>query len=156
MKLTAEISEKEITFLDTVVYKGGRFLKEAFLDVKTRYKPTETFQYTHCSSCHTPGVRRGFIKGEAIGLLRTNSSENNFQEAMCNIKTRLEARGYPKNLIKSTSSEVSFAGRQSALKKQTKKTKDKIMLFVMTYHPETNTDAKMESHSKSATAENNL
>ena len=140
MKLTAEISEKEITFLDTVVYKGGRFLKEAFLDVKTRYKLTETFQYT-------PGVRRGFIKGEAIGLLRTNSSENKFQEAMCNIKTRLEARGYSKNLIKSTSSEVSFAGRQSALKKQTKQTKDKIMLFVMTYHPETNTDAKMESQS---------
>ena len=46
MKFTAEISEKEITFLDTVVYKGDRFLKEAILDVKTHYKPTETFQCT--------------------------------------------------------------------------------------------------------------
>ena len=46
IKFTAEISEKEITFLDTVVYKGDRFLKEAILDVKTHYKPTETFQYT--------------------------------------------------------------------------------------------------------------
>ena len=36
---------------------------------------------------------------------------------MCNFKTRLEARGYPKNLIESKLSEVSFAGRQSALKK---------------------------------------
>ena len=35
IKFTAEISEKEITFLDTVVYKGERFLKEAILNVKT-------------------------------------------------------------------------------------------------------------------------
>ena len=41
---------------------------------------------------------------------------------MCNFKTRLEARGYPKKVIESTLSEVSFAGRQSALKKQTKQT----------------------------------
>ena len=54
---------------------------------------------------------------------------------MCNFKTRLEARGYTKNLIESTLSEVSFAGQQSALKKQTKQTKGKIMPFVMTYHP---------------------
>ena len=75
IKFTAEISEKEITFLDTVVYKGERFLKETILDVKTHYKPTETFQYTRYSSCHPPGVKRGFIKGEAIKLLTTNSSE---------------------------------------------------------------------------------
>ena len=29
--------------LETVVYKGDRFPKEAILDVKTHYKPTETF-----------------------------------------------------------------------------------------------------------------
>ena len=79
---------------------------------------------------------------------------------MCNFKTRLEARGYPKSLIERTLSEVSFAGRQSALKKQTKQPKGKIMPFVTTYHPGvknfTNTDAQMESHPKSATAENNL
>ena len=55
IQLTAEISEKEITFLDTVVNKGERFLKEAILDVKTHFKLTET-------SCHPPGVTRGFIK----------------------------------------------------------------------------------------------
>ena len=87
IKFTAEISEKEITFLDTTVYKGGRFNKESILDIKTHYKPTETFQYAHYSSCHPPGVKRGFIKGEAIRLLRTNSSEINFQEAISSFKT---------------------------------------------------------------------
>ena len=66
IKFTADISDKEITFLDTVVYKGERFSKESILDIKTHYKPTETFQYTHFTSCHPPGVKRGFIKGEAI------------------------------------------------------------------------------------------
>ena len=62
LKFTAEISDKEITFLDTVVYKGERFQKDAILDIKTHYKPTETFQYTHYTSCHPPGVKRGFVK----------------------------------------------------------------------------------------------
>ena len=44
IKFTAEISDTEIAFLDTVVYKGVRFEKESILDIKTHYKPTETFQ----------------------------------------------------------------------------------------------------------------
>ena len=75
IKFTSEISDKEITFLDTCVYKGERFKEESIPDVRTYFKPTETFQYTHFPSCHPPGVRRGLIKGEALRLLRTNSSE---------------------------------------------------------------------------------
>lgn len=63
-KFTAEISESEIAFLDTIIYKRP----------KTHYKLTETFQYTHSTSCHSPGVKQGFIKGEVTRLLRTNSS----------------------------------------------------------------------------------
>ena len=50
IKFTAEISQSEITFLDTVVFKGERLKKESILDIKTHYKPTETFQYTHFNS----------------------------------------------------------------------------------------------------------
>ena len=45
IKFTAEISENEVTFLDIVV-KRERFINESILDIKTQYKPTETFQYT--------------------------------------------------------------------------------------------------------------
>ena len=97
-------------------------------------KPTETFQYTHYTSSHPPGVKRGFIKGEAIRLLRTNSSEKNFPKSLSNFKTRLLVRRYPKNLVERILSEVSFAGRQSALK-QKKRTHEQILPFVTTYHP---------------------
>ena len=45
---------------------------------------TETFQYTNYNSCHPAGVKKGFVKGEALRLLRTNSSKVLFEE---NIKT---------------------------------------------------------------------
>jgi len=79
IKFKAEISEKEITFLDTNVYKGQRFYKESLLDGRTHYKPTETLQYTNFNSCHPPGVTKGFIKGEALRHLRTNSSKTTFE-----------------------------------------------------------------------------
>ena len=50
-------------FLDTIVYKGTRFKEKSILDVKTHFKKTETFQYTHFTSCHPPSVKKGFVKG---------------------------------------------------------------------------------------------
>ena len=43
IKFTAEISDSEIAFLDTKVYKGERFNRDSTLDVQTHYKQTETF-----------------------------------------------------------------------------------------------------------------
>ena len=45
-KFTTEISDKKINFLDATVFKGERFNKQAILDIRTHFKPTETFQYT--------------------------------------------------------------------------------------------------------------
>ena len=43
IKLMAEISDTETTFLDTNIYKGERFKSNSVLDVRTHFKPTETF-----------------------------------------------------------------------------------------------------------------
>jgi len=40
--------------------------RKSFLDIKTYYKPTETFQYTHFTSCHPQGIKRGFIKDKQM------------------------------------------------------------------------------------------
>ena len=117
IKFTAEISDKEINFLDTTVYKGERFHNQGILDIRTHFKPTETFQYTHFSSCNPHGVRKGLIKGEALRLLRTNSSAKSFYENIYNFKKRLRARGYPHNLIEKITSEVKFTEQKSALQK---------------------------------------
>ena len=134
IKFTAEISDTEITYLDTCVYKGERFKRESILDVRTHFKPTESFQYTEFSSCHPPGVWKGFIKGEALRLLRTNSSEKTFEENTTQFKRRLRERGYPDNLSKKILSEVNFSQRMSALQNKLK-TRKRILPFVTEYRP---------------------
>ena len=69
IKFTAEISDKEINFLDTTVYKGERFHNQGILDIRTHFKPIETFQYTHFSSCNLHRIRKGLIKGKSLKLL---------------------------------------------------------------------------------------
>ena len=56
---TAETSDTETVFLDTVVYKGTRFKERSILDVKTHFKQTETFQHAQ---------KKGFVKGEALRI----------------------------------------------------------------------------------------
>ena len=78
--------------------------------------------------------KRGFIKGKALRLLRTNSYETTFEESIFNFKSRLITRGYPHKMIQTMLSEVNFAERQLALQ-QKKKTLKQILPFVTTYHP---------------------
>ena len=61
IKLTAQISDSEIAFLDTKEYKGEIFNRDSTLNVQMHYKQTETFQYTNFYSCHPPGIKKGFI-----------------------------------------------------------------------------------------------
>ena len=49
----AEIRDAETVFLHTSGYNGGDFRYESVFYVRTHFKPTETFQYTHFL-CHPP------------------------------------------------------------------------------------------------------
>ena len=100
IKFTAAISDTETIFLDTntAIYKGERFKSNSVLDMRTHFKPAETFQHRHFSSCHQPGVKKGFVKGEALKIFRTISSKDIFEQLIQNFKSRLRERGYPKNL----------------------------------------------------------
>ena len=82
--------------------------KNSILDVRTHFKPTETFQCTnlyscHIGACHPPGVTKGFIKGEARSF-----------------STRLKNRDYPATTVEKILSEVIFADRKKALEQRNK------------------------------------
>ena len=134
IKFTAEISGQEITFLDTNVYKGLSFNTVSILEVKTHFKPTETFQYTEFTSCHPPGVKKGFIEGEALRLFRINSSRSNFEENIAKLKRNLVERGYPERLIHETHSEVKFENRNATVTQKLKVYK-RMLPFVTQYQP---------------------
>ena len=103
-----------------------RFKDQSILDVKAYFKPRETFQYTHFTSCHPQSRKNGFVKGEALRILRTNSSEDTFEENISKLekKRKLQNRGYPRNLVEKLLSEIKFTGRGSVLKANNKTQKD--------------------------------
>ena len=108
IKFTAETLCRETTFSDTTIYKGERFNNESFVNMRDHLNPTKTYQYTLFTMCHPPGVEKGFVKGEAIRLLRTNSSKGIFEDNIKEFKTHLLERGYPNNFMNNTLSEVRF------------------------------------------------
>ena len=134
IKFTAEISNIETNFLDTTVFKGERFHKDSILDITTHFKPTEKFQYTHYTSCHAPGMKKGFIKGEALRLLRINSSETKFEENIRNFKSNLRVQGYPDYLVNKVLAEVKFTNR-SALEQKPQRMQSGLIPFVTQYNP---------------------
>jgi len=77
-------------------------------------------------------IHQGFIKGEALRLLRTNSSKTAFEGKIKHFKSHLLERGYPENLVQRTLSEVIFENRKQALQPKPK-TNQKILPFVMQY-----------------------
>ena len=136
IKFTCEMSSERAVFLDTEVFKGPRLSTLKILDSQTHFKPTETFQYTDFSSCHPFNTKKGFIKGEALRLLRTNSVKENFDKYKRDFKQRLCNRGYPTALVDKILTEVQFSDRTEDLRNKTKKEKE-MLPFVTTYNPAT-------------------
>ena len=112
-------------FLDTVVYKGTRFKEKSILDVTTHVKKTETFQYTHFTSCHPSSVKKGFVKGEALRIQRTNSSKTTFEENISDFKKRLIDRGYPQTMIENLLSDIKFTERERVCTPETQQQRAK-------------------------------
>ena len=108
IEFTAETFDTETALLDTVVDKGTRFKEKSILDAKTHFKQTETFLHTHFTSCHLPSVKKGFVKGEALRILRKNSSETTFEKKIHISKKCLMDGGYPQTLIENILSEIKF------------------------------------------------
>ena len=52
-------------------------------------KPTETLQYTFFTTCHPQGAKKGFVKVEALRLLRKNSLNKTFEEKTKHLKKTL-------------------------------------------------------------------
>ena len=134
---THKMSSEKLVFRDTEVFKDPRFITDKILDVQTHFKPTETFQYTHFSSCHPLSVKKGFVKGEALRLLRTNSVKESFEFKKLQFLTRLLERGYPKSFAEDILTEIKFSMRNTALQNKSKTAKKTIRPFITISNPAT-------------------
>ena len=91
------------------MYKGDRFNKESILDMQIHFKATcRNLLNMNYDLCHPAGVMKGFMKGAALRLPRTNSSQFTFEENMSNFKTRLQNRDYPARIVEKHLSEIKY------------------------------------------------
>ena len=134
LKFTYTASYNEIQFLDLIIYKGERFRTLNILDVRCFTKPTETWCYLDRSSCHSPSVFRGFIKGELIRYARNSNNLETYLEKKSVFTEKLLARGYSKEEIKKAENEVDFKNRHKFIKEKPKESKIPLV-FKMNYYP---------------------
>ena len=102
---------------------------------KQGYKPLAAHLYPNISLVPPPPRgRKVSFKGKALRLLRTNSSQTNFEQNIKNFENRLIERRYPVAIIvRKHRSEVKFADRKTALQQRNKSARKKPLLTQ--YHP---------------------
>ena len=93
MRREVQRSMISLSFHGAILLTRRRSAEE--VDANKIDRPFVHLPFTHYTSCHTSGVKRGFLKDEALRLVRTNSSETKFEENICNFKSNLRVRGYP-------------------------------------------------------------
>ena len=134
LKFTYEISNSNITFLDTEIFKGKRFNLNGTLDIRTHVKKTETFQYLDRKSSHPKGVFKGFIKGEILRNIRNTNNKDDLQVLVEAFKNRLLKRGYKETEINDMINETVNLDRTEVLRDKARK-KTKPIVFVTNYNP---------------------
>ena len=135
LRFTYTASEKEVQFLDLVIYKGERFKTQNILDVRCFTKPTETWCYLDRNSCHSPAVFRGFVKGELTRYVRNCNNMASYETKKRIFTEKLRARGYSRQEIEKASNEVDFQIRHKYVAEK-EKTGKIPLVFKIDYHPQ--------------------
>ena len=86
-------------------------------------------------SCQPPGLKKCFIKGQALRHLRTDSSQTTSEENIKNFENRQIERGSSVPIVRKYLSELKFADKETALQKSNKSACKKLLAFVSQYHP---------------------
>ena len=77
---------------------------------------------------------KGLVKGEALRLLRINSSIKTFEGNIATFKKQLMKGGYPQNFINNTLPKVKYQERTQALIPLTKQNKKRMLSFITERH----------------------
>ena len=129
IKIKADWSAQEVTFLDTWVYiKNGRVERDLHV------KPTSKHQYLHTKSCHPKHCKIAIPFSQALRIKRICPERENLLLRTNQLKHHLSKRGYSDQLL---GSEINWAintsyGSSSSL--SNRRNSNRIPL-VVTYQP---------------------
>ena len=95
IKFDFNFSNKEINFLDTVVYKT----QSGKLETKLYRKESDRQAYLHRKSEHTESLKQNIPFSQALRLCRNYSTNNEFQDSCDKLRNKLIERGYKQQEI---------------------------------------------------------
>jgi hypothetical protein len=125
IKLTWTEPSSQTDFLDITIVLDH---KKSTIETLTFQKALNKYSYLPYHSFHTPSMKTGFIKGEAIRYAKSCSRKKDFNRMISLFTIRLQRRGYPLNLIKSTLKSIQYSKRHSYL--NTRKNKKNTIPFI--------------------------
>lgn len=99
IRITAEVSNTEVNFLDLTIHKGERFEQFGALDFKSYKKPNDKMQYLHAHSSHPPHTHTGVIKGLLLRQHRLNTHSGDFLRASRALFQALLNRNYKRRTL---------------------------------------------------------
>jgi hypothetical protein len=106
IKITMQVADHLIQFLDLAIYK--KYLDNGECELRTRvyFKTTDKHQLLHAKSFHPRHTSQGIIKSQLIRYKRLCSTQDEYKDA-CNILwSVLKLRGYSRTLYRTTKHEV--------------------------------------------------
>ena len=95
IKFIAEWSKAQIIFLDVTVYlENGKIKTDLY------FKPTDTHQYLHSSSCHPYHCKTGIPYSQTLHLNRICSYSRSFDRRCNDLERWLLERGYKEKVVR--------------------------------------------------------
>ncbi len=134
IKFTAEISQEEVTFLDTKV-KIDPETKEIYTELYT--KDTDTQNYLSFDSCHPKHCKTGGPFGEFLRIRRNCHKLEDYDKHSEQRVRDYQRRGYPTELLEESRQKARALDRNDLLKTKdkTKSKKDDRVPLIITHNP---------------------
>ncbi|CAG2212664.1 unnamed protein product [Mytilus edulis] len=121
IKFTAEISEEQVVFLDTIV----KFRKTlGTVEVELYTKPTDTHSYLHYDSEHPIPCKKAGPYGQFLRVKRNCTNDADFRKHSATLLKYYKFRGYNETLLNTSLIKAEAKDRKALLnpvKKDTKK-----------------------------------
>jgi hypothetical protein len=133
IRLTFITSETQNTFLDVELMKKERFAADGKLDWKVYFKPTDTHQLLHRTSCHPTHTFKGGITSQIIRYKSLCSQVTDFNTACEVLFKVMVKRGYTKRELLKIKDQVNK--RPNRVLARNTEPKEQSLFLIMKWHP---------------------
>lgn len=100
IKIKYTLHETEVNFLDTITYKGQKFIDSHQLDIKVFFKTTDTHALLFKTSYHPKHTFRGIVKSQLQRFYRICTQREEFWNATKTLFRALRKRGYSRSFLR--------------------------------------------------------